>query len=45
MFYECSNLESVPDIINWDLSNIIEKQDMFKGTSENFIIPKSLNSK
>ena len=45
MFYGCSNLESVPDIINWDLSNITEKQDMFNGTNENFIIPKNLSSK
>ena len=45
MFYECSDLESVPDIIKWDLSKVIEKHDMFKGTKENLIIPKKFISK
>ena len=31
MFYECKNFESIPDFINWDLSNVNEMNDMFKG--------------
>ena len=31
MFYECKNFESIPDFFNWDLSNVNEMNDMFKG--------------
>ena len=40
MFYECKNLDSIPDIVKWDLSNVIDKNDMFEGCNENLIIPK-----
>ena len=39
MFYECKALESIPDIINFDLSRIIEMNEMFKGCYEGLIIP------
>ena len=45
MFYECPNLESIPDIIKWDLSKVTEKNDMFKGCNESLIIPNLLNAK
>ena len=44
MFYECLNLESIPDFVKWDLSNVINNNDMFKGCNENLIIPKRINS-
>ena len=39
MFEECSYLESIPDITNWDTSKIIESNDMFKGYSPSLKIP------
>ena len=43
MFYGCSNLESIPDIAKWDLSNIIDLSDIFTGCNEAINIPnKSL---
>ena len=40
MFYECKNLISIPDIVKWNLSNVIEKKEMFKGCDESLIIPE-----
>ena len=40
IFYECPNLESMPDIIKWDLSKVTEMKDMFKGCNESLIIPQ-----
>ena len=44
MFYECSNLESIPDIEKWNLCNVIEMKNMFKGCNESIIIPNKLNA-
>ena len=45
MFYQCSNLESIPDIIKWDISKVIEMKEMFKGSNESLIIPQYLKFK
>ena len=45
MCYECSNLESIPDIAKWDRSGVIEMKDMFKGCNEALNIPNQLISK
>ena len=29
MFYECKQLNSLPDIDNWDISNVKEMDEMF----------------
>ena len=40
MFYNCKNLISLPDIIKWNLFNLIDKNEMFKGCNESLIIPE-----
>ena len=43
MFYECSSLLSIPDFFRWDLSNINQKLEMFKGCNKlSLIIPETL---
>ena len=34
MFYECPNLESIPNINEWNLTKIVEMNDMFKGSNQ-----------
>jgi len=33
MFYRCSNLESLPDLSKWDISNANEMSGIFSGCS------------
>ena len=40
MFYECFHLYSVPDINNWDISQLSEMNEMFKGCEQCINIPK-----
>ena len=45
IFNDCLNLESILDIVKWDLSNVTERNEMFKGCNKNLIIPKEFLSK
>ena len=40
MFYECTALSSIPDIKKWDLTNVIEMNEVFKGCDQSLIIPE-----
>ena len=33
MFYNCSSLKLLPDISNWDTSNVSNMENMFSGCS------------
>ena len=39
MFYNCSSLSSLPDISNWNTSNLKNKNDMFSGCNKSLKIP------
>ena len=39
MFNGCSSLKSLPDIDNWDISNVKQKLWMFNGCSNLLSIP------
>ena len=39
MFYNCSSLNSLPDITKWNIKKLKYKEGMFKGCKER-IIPK-----
>jgi len=39
MFYKCEQLYSLPDINNWDISNLNEMNDMFNGCKQLSEIP------
>ena len=41
MFYNCSSLTKFPDLSKWYIKNVINKEDIFKGTKVK--IPKILN--
>ena len=42
MFYNCSSLNSLPDISKWNIKKLKDKTDMFAGCNEH-IIPKKFN--
>ena len=39
MFYECKALILIPDINKWDLSDVTDKNEMFKGCNQSLIFP------
>ena len=39
MFFNCKALISIPDINKWDLSNVTDKNEMFKGCNQSLIFP------
>ena len=39
MFEECVKLSNLPDISNWDITNVKNKEDMFKGCKQLKNIP------
>ena len=40
LFDGCCNLKSLPDISKWNISNLKNKNDMFKNCSKNLNIPE-----
>ena len=40
MFEGCISLESIPDILKWNISHVNFKNDMFKDCNPNLKIPK-----
>ena len=40
MFYRCSSLSSLPDISNWNTTNVNNMSDMFLGCSSLSSLPK-----
>ena len=40
MFADCSSLESLPDISNWNTSNVTDMEGMFEDCNKSLNIPK-----
>ena len=43
MFYNCSSLQSLPDISKWDTKNVTDMTCMFCGCNKKIIPKKFLN--
>ena len=43
LFYGCNSLKSFPDISKWDITNLVEKKEMFNNCSKSLNIPLKFN--
>jgi surface protein len=40
MFSNCSSLESLPDLSKWDISSVLERNNMFENCADSLNIPE-----